>query len=112
MGENYERGSSCPVYSKGKVEALKICVETPENKTRLAVDLAINLPHRHSLKIKERVLDPTEFGVLKLNAVNGVKDLLEFMETKVFYNDPMTDRYKLWQDLTKITRDKHQTMTA
>jgi hypothetical protein len=58
MGENYERGSSCPVYSKVKgfslwkqeVEAWKICVETPENKTRLAVDLAIN----HALKIKER----------------------------------------------------------
>ena len=58
MGENYERGSSCPVYSKGKgfrqwkqeVDAWKICVETPENKTRLAVDLAINLPHSHSLK--------------------------------------------------------------
>ena len=42
-----------------------------------------------------RVLDPVEFGVTKLNAENGVKDLLEFMETKVFYNNPMTDRYKL-----------------
>jgi hypothetical protein len=74
MRENYERGSCCPVYTKGngfklrkqEVEAWKICVETPENKTRLAVDMAINLPHGHPLKIKERVLDPTEFGVLKL----------------------------------------------
>ena len=47
-----------------------------------------------------------------LNKDDGVKKLLEFMETKVFYNDPMTDRYKLWQDLTKIMRDKNQTMTA
>ena len=108
------------MYSKGKgfklwkqeVEAWRICVETQENKTRLAVDLAINLPHGHPLKIKERVLDPVEFGVTKLNAENGVKDLLEFMETKVFYNDPMMDRYKIWQDLSKIARDKHQTMTA
>ena len=87
-------------------------METTDNKAKLAVDLAINLPHGHPLKIKERVLDPVEFGVTKLNAENGVKDLLEFMETKVFYNDPMTDRYKIWQDLSKIARDKHQTMTA
>ena len=71
-----------------------------------------NLPHNHPLKIKERVLDDVEHGVKKFNAVNGVKDLLTFMEEKVFYNDPMTDRYKLWQDITKIMRDKHQTMTA
>ena len=47
-----------------------------------------------------------------MNKDDGVKKLLEFMETKVFYNDPMTDRYKLWQDLSKIARDKQQTMTA
>jgi hypothetical protein len=118
MGENYL--TSCPVYSKGKgfrlwkqeVQAWVICAETPENKKRLAVDLAINLPHGHALKIKERVLDPNECGVLKLNMEDGVKNLLEFMKTKVFYNDPMTDRYKLWQDMTKIMRDKHQMMTA
>jgi hypothetical protein len=59
MGENYEWGSSCPLFTKGKglklwkqeVEAWRICVETPEHKTRLAVDLAINLPHGHPLKI-------------------------------------------------------------
>jgi hypothetical protein len=94
------------------VEAWKICVETPDNKARLAVDLAIHLPHGHPLKIKERVLDPVEFSVTKLNKDDGVKKLLEFMETKVLYNDPMTDRYNLWQDLSKIARDKHQTMTA
>ena len=47
-----------------------------------------------------------------MNVEDGVKNLLEFMETKVFYNDPMTDRYKLWQYITKIMRDKHRTMTA
>jgi hypothetical protein len=50
--------------------------------------------------------------LIQLNADNGVKELLEFMEKKVFYNDPMTDRYKISQDLSKIARDKHQTMTA
>jgi hypothetical protein len=94
------------------VEAWRIYFETTDDKAMSAVDLAINLPHGHTLKIKERVLDPVEFGVMKLNLENGVKDLLEFMEKKVFYNDPMTDRYKIWQDLSKIARDKHQTMTV
>jgi hypothetical protein len=112
MGENFERGSSCPLFTKGEsfklwkqeVEAWQICLQTTDNKARLAVDLAIHLPHGHPLKIKERLLDPVEFGVTKLNKDNGVKELLEFMEKKVFY--------KLWQDLSKIARGKHQTMTA
>ena len=95
MSENLDRGSSCPLYSQGKgfrlwkqeVEAWKICVETPDNKTRLAVDLAIHLPYGHPLKIKERVLDPVEFGVTMLNKDDGVKKLLEFMETKVDDDD-------------------------
>ena len=92
MGERVERGSSCPLLVKGKsfellkqeVKAWQIVVETTENKKKLALDLAINLPHNHPLKIKERVLDDVEHGVKKLNAVNGVKDLLTFMEEKVF----------------------------
>jgi hypothetical protein len=120
MSGNLERGSSCPLFTQGKgfklwkqeVEAWQICVQTTDNKARLAVDLAIHLPHGHPLKIKERVLDPVEFSVTKLNKDDGVKKLLEFMETKVFYNNLMTDRYKLWQDLSKIARDKHQTKTS
>ena len=120
MSGNLDRGSSCPLYTQGKgfrlwkqeVEAWKICVETPDNKTRLAVDLAVHLPYGPPLKIKERVLDPAEFGVTMLNKDDGVEKLLEFMEFKVFYNDPMTDRYKLWQELTKLMKDKNQTMTA
>jgi hypothetical protein len=73
MGDNYL--SSCPVYSQGKgfrmwkqeVQAWVICVEAPENKKSLAVNLAINLPHGHTLKIKERVFDLNECVVLKLN---------------------------------------------
>jgi hypothetical protein len=64
MGDNYP--SICPVYSQGKgfrlwkqeVQAWVICVETPENKKSLAVNLAISLPHGHALKIKEKVFDP------------------------------------------------------
>jgi hypothetical protein len=92
MSGNLDRGNSCPLYTQGKgfrlwkqeVEAWAICVETPDNKTRLAVDLAIHLPHGHPLKIKERVLDPVEFGVTMLNKDDGIKKFLEFMETKVF----------------------------
>ena len=69
---------------KQEVEAWVICAETPENKNSLAVNMAINLPHCHALKIKERVFDPNKCGVLKLNVEDGVKNLLEFMETKVF----------------------------
>jgi hypothetical protein len=87
------------------VEAWVICAETPENKNSLAVNLAINLPHGHALKIKERMFDPNECGVLKLNVEDGVKNLL------VFYNDPMTDKNKLWRDITKIMRGKPQMMT-
>ena len=120
MGERIERGSSCPLFIKGKsfelwkqeVKAWKIVVENNDNKKKLAVDLAINLPHNHPLKIKQRVLDDVEHGVAKLNTETGVNDLLKFLEETVFYNDPMTDRYKIWQDLSKIARDKHQTMTA
>jgi hypothetical protein len=82
-------------------------VQTTDNKARLAVDLDIHLPHGHPLKIKARVLDRVEFGVTKLNKDNGVKELLEFMDKKVFYSDPMTDRYKLWQDLSKIAYSLH-----
>jgi hypothetical protein len=94
------------------VEAWKISVKHPDNKTRLAVEVAVHLQYGPPLKIKERVIDPAEFGVNILKQDDGVEQLLEFMESKVFYNDPMTDRYKLWQDLTKLMKDKNQTMTA
>ena len=119
MGERFERGSSCPLLTKGKsfllwkqeVKAWKIVVEDEDNKQKLAVELAINLPHNHPLKIKERVFDSNEHGIDKLNTTTGVDTLLKFLEEKVFYNDPMTDRYKMWQDLSKIARDKNQSMT-
>ena len=68
MGERLERGSSCPLLTKGKsfllwkqeVKAWKIVVEDEDNKPKLAVELAINLPHNHPLKIKERVFDSNE----------------------------------------------------
>ena len=54
----------------------------------------------HPLKIKERVFDSAEHGIAKLNTETGVETLLKFLEETVFYNDPMTDRYKMWQDLS------------
>ena len=49
---------------------MKICVETEQNRKKLA----INLPHNQPLKVKERVLNKEEFGVDKLNDVNGVEE--------------------------------------
>ena len=120
MGERIERGSSCPLLTKGKsfglwkqeVRAWQIVVEDEHNKKKIAVELAINLPHNHPLKIKERVFDSKEHGIEKLNSETGIDTLLKFLEEKVFYNDPMTDRYKMWQDLSRIARDKNQSMTA
>ena len=62
MGERIERGSGCPLFIKGKsfelwkqeVKAWKFVVEEESNKKKMAVELAINLPHNHPLKIKER----------------------------------------------------------
>jgi hypothetical protein len=52
MSGNLDSWSSCPWYTQGKgfrlwkqeVEAWKICVENPDNKTRLAVEKAVHLP--------------------------------------------------------------------
>ena len=87
MSGNLDRESSCPLYTQGKgfrlwkqeVETWKICAESPDNKTRFAVDLAVHLPYGPPLKIKERVLDPAEFCVTMLNKDDGVEKLLEFM---------------------------------
>ena len=59
------------------MKAWKIVVEDESNKKKMAVELAINLPHNHPLKIKERVFDAAEHGVAKLNTVTGVNDLLK-----------------------------------
>ena len=60
MGERIKRGSGCPLFIKGKsfelwkqeVKAWKIDVEGESNKKKMDVELAINLPHNHPLKIK------------------------------------------------------------
>ena len=92
--------------------AWQIVVEDEHNKKKMAVELAINLPYNLPLKIKERVFDSKEHGIEKLNTETGIDTLLTFLEERVFYNDPMKDRYKMWQDLSKIARDKNQSMTA
>ena len=118
FSQESHRAQQCPPLTKGKsfelwkseVKAWKIVVEDESNKKKMAVELAINLPHNHP--IKKRVFDSNEHGVDKLNTVTRVDALLKFLEEKVFYNDPTTDRYKVWQNLSKIARDKNKSMTA
>ena len=54
----------------------------------------------------------TEHGTKKLNTDKWVGDLLIFLEKTVFYNDPRPNRYKRWQDMSKIARNKDQHMTV
>ena len=92
MGERIKRGSSCPLFIKSKsfelwkqeVKAWQIVAEDDNNKKKMAVELAINLPHNHPLKIKEIEFDIAKHGIAKLNTETGVETLLTFLEETVF----------------------------
>ena len=61
-------------HFKEEIRAWALCADGAVEKKLMAVQIAINLPMNHPLRVRERVFDSGEYGVSKLNADNGVED--------------------------------------
>ena len=98
-------------HYKEELRAWAICAEVVMDKRVMALQIAINLPLRHPLNLRERVFDKGEYGVDKLNAETGVDDLIKFLDN-VFMKDPLSNRYDVWKQVTQFKRKKNQDVEA
>ena len=92
-------------HFKEEVRAWSLCAERSVEKKLMAVQVAINLPVNHPLRLRERVFDPGEYGVSKLNADTGVEDLIKFLDG-IFLKDPLSNRYEIWKKVVGFRREQ------
>ena len=92
-------------HFKEEIRAWALCADGAVEKKLMAVQIAINLPMNHPLRLRERVFDSGEYGVSKLNADNGVEDLITFLDG-IFIKDPLSNRYEIWKKVVSYKREK------